>query len=82
MSGLPIFIERQGILKLKSYNMNKVADVKLLFRTINDGLSKIEEMPMSERARTLQSLREINEELCDYVVEMVKYVEKGRTNAK
>jgi hypothetical protein len=82
MSGLPIFIERLGILKLKSYNMNKVADVKLLFRTINDGLSKIEEMPMSERARTLQSLREINEELCDYVVEMVKYVEKGRTNAK
>ncbi len=81
MSGLPTSIERLGILKLKSYNMSKVADVKLLFRTINDGLSKIEEMPMSERTRTLQSLREINEELCDYVVELVKYVEKGRTNA-
>lgn len=61
--------------------MNKIADVKLLFRTINDGLSKIEEMPMSERTRTLQSLKEINEELCDYVIDMVQYVEKRRTNA-
>lgn len=61
--------------------MNKIADVKLLFRTINDGLSKIEEMPMSERTRTLQSLKEINEELCDYVIDMVQYVEKRRANA-
>ena len=62
--------------------MNKIADVKLLFRTINDGLSKIEEMPMSERTRTLQSLREINEEMCDYVVELVKYVEKRRSDER
>ena len=62
--------------------MNKIADVKLLFRTINDGLSKIEEMPMSERMRTLQSLKEINEEMCDYVVELVKYVEKRRSNER
>lgn len=61
--------------------MNKIADVKLLFRTINDGLSKIEEMPMSERTRTIQSLKEINEELCDYVIEMVNFVEKRRNNA-
>ena len=61
--------------------MNKIADVKLLFRTINDGLSKIEEMPMSERTRTIQSLKEINEELCDYVIEMVQYVEKRRNHA-
>lgn len=60
--------------------MSKIADVKLLFRTINDGLSKIEEMPLSERTRTLQSLREINEEMCDYVIELVKYVEKRRQN--
>lgn len=60
--------------------MNRVSDVKLLFRTINDGLSKIEEMPLSERTRTLQSLKEINEELCDYVVDLVKYVEKGRVH--
>lgn len=58
--------------------MNKIADVKLLFRTINDGLSKIEEMPMNERTRTLESLRKINEEMCDYVVDLVKYVEKRK----
>lgn len=58
--------------------MNKVADVKMLFRTINDGLSKIEEMPMSERTRTLESLKKINEEMCDYVVDLVKYVEKRK----
>lgn len=62
--------------------MSKIADVKLLFRTINDGLSKIEEMPMSERTRTLQSLREINEEMCDYVVDLVKYVEKRREDER
>lgn len=61
--------------------MNKIADVKLLFRTINDGLSKIEDMPMSERTRTIQSLKEINEELCDYVIEMVQYLEKRRNHA-
>lgn len=81
MNGLPISIERLGIPKQKLNSMNKVADVKLLFRTINDGLSKIEEMPMSERTRTIQSLKEINEELCDYVIEMVQYVEKRRNNA-
>lgn len=62
--------------------MSRIADVKLLFRTINDGLNKIEEMPMSERTRTLQSLREINEEMCDYVVELVKYVEKMREHER
>lgn len=62
--------------------MNRVSDVKLLFRTINDGLSRVEEMPLSERLRTIQSLKEINEELCDYVVELVKYVEKRRTNER
>jgi hypothetical protein len=61
--------------------MNKIADVKLLFRTINDGLSKIEEMPMSERSRTIQSLKEINEEMCDYVIELIQYVEKRRNHA-
>lgn len=81
MNGLPISIERLGIPKQKLSSMNKIADVKLLFRTINDGLSKIEEMPMSERTRTIQSLKEINEELCDYVIEMVQYVEKRRNHA-
>jgi hypothetical protein len=60
--------------------MSKIADVKFLFRTINDGLNKIEEMPMSERTRTIQSLVEINEEMCDYVVNLVKYVEKRRSH--
>jgi hypothetical protein len=59
---------------------SKVSDVKLLFRTINDGLTNVEELPLSERIRTIQSLKEINEELCDYVVELVKYVEKRRTH--
>jgi hypothetical protein len=81
MNGLPTYIERMGIPKQKLNSMNKIAEVKLLFRTINDGLSKIEEMPMSERMRTIQSLKEINEELCDYVIEMVHYVEKRRTHA-
>ena len=81
MNGLPISIERLGIPNQKLNSMNKIADVKLLFRTINDGLSKIEEMPMSERTRTIQSLKEINEELCDYVIEMVQYVEKRRNHA-
>jgi hypothetical protein len=56
--------------------MNKIAEVKQLFRTINDGLTRIEEMPMSERTRTIQGLILINEELCDYVVDLVKYLEK------
>jgi hypothetical protein len=60
--------------------MNKIADVKLLFRTINDGLSRVEEMPLSERQRTLQSLKEINEELCNYVIDIVKYIEQRRLN--
>lgn len=60
--------------------MSKIANVKLLFRTINDGLTKIEEMPLSERTRTIQSLMQINEELCDYVVDLVKFVERRRTN--
>lgn len=81
MNGLPISTERLGIPKQKLNSMNKIADVKLLFRTINDGLSKIEEMPMSERTRTIQSLKEINEELCDYVIEMVNFVEKRRNHA-
>lgn len=81
MNGLPISTERLGTPKKKLNSMNKIADVKLLFRTINDGLSKIEEMPMSERTRTIQSLKEINEELCDYVIEMVQYVEKRRNHA-
>lgn len=81
MNGLPTSTERLGIPKQKLNSMNKIADVKLLFRTINDGLSKIEEMPMSERTRTIQSLKEINEELCDYVIEMVNFVEKRRNHA-
>lgn len=81
MNGLPISTERLGIPNKKLNSMNKIADVKLLFRTINDGLSKIEEMPMSERTRTIQSLKEINEELCDYVIEMVNFVEKRRNHA-
>jgi hypothetical protein len=61
--------------------MNRIAEVKQLFRTINDGLSRIEEMPMSERTRTIQGLILINEELCDYVADLVKYLEKNERKA-
>lgn len=58
--------------------MNKIADVKLLFRTINKGLTEIEELPLTERKRTIESLKEINERLCDYVVELVEHVNKTK----
>lgn len=62
--------------------MSKITEVKQLFRTINDGLNRIEEMPMSERTRTIQGLILINEELCDYVADLVKYVEKTKTHER
>ena len=56
--------------------MNKTTDVKLLFRTINKGLNEIEELPVAERRRTLDALKEINERLCDYVIDLVEHVNK------
>lgn len=58
--------------------MSKIAEVKQLFRTINDGLTRIEEMPISERTRTVHGLIMVNEELCDYVIDLVKYIEKNK----
>lgn len=62
--------------------MSRITEVRQLFRTINDGLNRIEEMPLSERTRTIQGLILINEELCDYVADLVKYVEKNETNER
>lgn len=56
--------------------MNKIAEVKTLFRHINDGLIRLDSMPVQERKVTIESLRRINEEMCDYVVELVKLKEK------
>lgn len=56
--------------------MNKITEVKTIFRQINDGLIKLDEMPVQDRRVTIESLRRINEEMCDYVVELVKYKEK------
>jgi hypothetical protein len=56
--------------------MNKIAEVKQIFRTINDALTRIEEMPTSERTKTIQALILVNEELCDYVVDLVKHLKK------
>jgi hypothetical protein len=56
--------------------MNKIADVKSLFRTINKGLNEIEELPLTERRRTIEALKEINEKLCDYVIDLVEHVNK------
>jgi hypothetical protein len=67
---------------LKSEHMSRLGNIKLIFRTINDGLMRVEALPHAERVRTLQSLREINEELCDYVIDMVKYVEKEKNETR
>jgi hypothetical protein len=71
-----------GTPNLKSEHMSKVGNIKRLFRIINDGLMRVESVPHAERVRTLQSLREVNEELCDYVVDMVKYVEKSKNETR
>jgi hypothetical protein len=52
--------------------MNKQAKVKYLFRQINNGLSQLETLPRADRVATIEGLKQINEELCDYVVELVK----------
>ena len=56
--------------------MSKVSELRLLFRTINDGLSQAESSPGPEAIRILQSLKKINEEMCDYVIELVRSHER------
>lgn len=56
--------------------MNKITEVRTLFRHINDGLIRLESMDVPDRRITIESLRRINEEMCDFVVELVKLKEK------
>jgi len=56
--------------------MSKASELRVLFRTINDGLAQIESLPQPEAVRMLQSLRRINEEMCDYVIDLVKAHER------
>jgi hypothetical protein len=54
--------------------MNK--EVMQIFRQINDALSKLDSMSVQERRITIESLRRINEEMCDLVIDLVKNKEK------
>lgn len=70
-------IENWDIPKPQLKRMNKVAEVKTLFRHINEGLTKLDALPVQDRRVTIESLRRINEEMCDYVVELVKFKERS-----
>jgi hypothetical protein len=43
-----------------------------IFRQINDALSKLDSMSVQERRITIESLRRINEEMCDLVIDLLK----------
>lgn len=73
-------IENWVIPKPQSKHMSKISEVKTLFRHINDGLIKLDTMETQDRRITIESLRRINEEMCDLVVELVKLKEKYAAN--
>lgn len=56
--------------------MSKVSEIKAVFRAINDGLIKIETSPEPEAIRVIQSLKTINEEMCDHVVDLIRSYER------
>lgn len=53
----------------------RIANTKLIFRTINDDLDKILETNAPTQLELQNKLKVINEELCDYVVDMVSILE-------
>lgn len=59
--------------------MSKASELRVLFRAINDGLTQVESLPQPEAVRLIQSLRRINEEMCDYVIDLVKAHERLKT---
>lgn len=75
MNGWRTYTENSDIPNIKSESMNRQAKVKYLFRQINNGLSQLETLPRADRMATIEGLKQINEELCDYVVELVKRTE-------
>ena len=56
--------------------MNKVSELKQVFRAINEGLTKIKLSEGTESERIVQSLKVINEEMCDQVVDLLKAYNK------
>lgn len=75
MNGWRTYTENSDTPNIKSESMNRQAKVKYLFRQINNGLSQLETLPRADRMATIEGLKQINEELCDYVVELVKRTE-------
>ena len=61
--------------------MNKASELRVLFRTINDGLTQVESRPYQESIRIVQSLKKINEEMCDYVIDLVKAYERLKSES-
>lgn len=53
----------------------RIANTKLIFRTINDDLDRILNTNAQTQIELQNKLKIINEELCDYIVEMVKILE-------
>lgn len=75
MNGWRTYTENSDTPNIKSESMNRQAKVKYLFRQINNGLSQLETLPRADRMATIEGLKQVNEELCDYVVELVKRTE-------
>lgn len=78
MNGWRTYTENSDTPNIKSESMNRQAKVKYLFRQINNGLSQLETLPRADRMATIEGLKQINEELCDYVVELVKRTENDQ----
>lgn len=56
--------------------MSKPSELRELFRAINEALTNLETQPIAEMKKTLKALKEINETLCDNVIDLVKEYEK------
>lgn len=66
---------------MKIYNTNeRVSKTKTIFRIINDDLDKITITTEREKHMIVQKLKQINEELCDFVVAMVRKDESLKQN--
>jgi hypothetical protein len=51
---------------------NKVTNTKLIFRNINSALEQLSNCPEDQRNIILYTLKTINNEMCDRVVDLVK----------
>lgn len=66
---------------MKIYNTNeRVSKTKTIFRIINDDLDKITITADRDKHMIVQKLKQINEELCDFVVAMVRKDESLKQN--